>query len=354
MKSMDALLSALGLEPLQGFTAISASQLAAAYFPPLNPDLGTLVLELDSSEVVERAWTVLRGQYSRDHRVVLLRDHNGPAQEISLEELDSETVALALYLPPMAALSSFESLQDTVAHLRAPEGCPWDREQTHQSLRKHMLEEAYEALEALDQANLDGLREELGDLLLQILMHAQIAQEQGNFRMSDVVAGIQAKLIRRHPHVFGDVEVADVEQVLSNWEHYKREETDAGPLEGVPRSLPALTQAAELQDRASRVGFAWPSIDEVMAKVKEEITELETENVQPMRVAELGDLLFAIVNYARWIKADPEAELQHANQRFRIRFSNLLQVVADQGRHLEQVELTELKQLWDDSKDAGV
>ena len=354
MKSMDALLSALGLDPLQGLTTISASQLATAYSAPLNPDLAALVLELDSGEVAKRAWAVLGGQYPPDHRVILLPDLDGPAQELSLEELDPEAAALALYLPPMEALSSVESLQDTVAHLRAPDGCPWDQEQTHQSLRKHMLEEAYEALEALDQANLDGLREELGDLLLQILMHAQIAQEQGNFRMSDVVAGIQAKLIRRHPHVFGDVEVTDVEQVLSNWEHYKSKETEAGPLGGVPRSLPALSQAAELQDRASRVGFAWPSMDEVMDKVKEELTELEKENVQPMRVAELGDLLFAIANFARWIGADPEAELQRANQRFRSRFANLLKIVSNSGQRLEDLEITELKQLWNNSKDAGV
>ncbi len=354
MKSMDALLSALGLDPLQGLTTISASQLAAAYSPPLNPDLGALVLELDSSEVAKRAWAVLGGQYAHDHRVFLLRDLDGPAQELSLEELDPEAAALALYLPPMEALSSFESLQDTVAHLRAPDGCPWDQEQTHQSLRKHMLEEAYETLEALDQANLDGLREELGDLLLQILMHAQIAQEQGNFRMPDVVAGIQAKLIRRHPHVFGDVEVTDVEQVLINWEHHKSKETDAGALGGVPRFLPALSQAAELQDRASRVGFAWPSMDEVMDKVKEELTELERENVQPMRVAELGDLLFAIVNFARWIGADPEAELQRANQRFRSRFANLHQTVSNSGQRLEDLEFTELKQLWNNSKDTDI
>lgn len=348
---MDALLSALGLDPLQGLTTISARQLATAYSAPLNPDLGALVLELESSEVTRRAWAVLGSQYAHDHRVYLLRDLEAPAQELPLDELDPEAGALALYLPPMAARSSFESLQDTVAHLRAPEGCPWDQEQTHQSLRKHMLEEAYETLEAIDQANLEGLREELGDLLLQILMHAQIAMEQGEFRMSDVVAGIQAKLIRRHPHVFGDVEVADVEQVLSNWEHYKSKETDAGPLEGVARSLPALSQSAELQDRASRVGFAWPSIDEVMDKVKEELAELENENVQSMRVAELGDLLFSIVSFARWIKADPEAELQRANQRFRSRFSNMLQIVSNSGQRLDDLEITELKQLWNDSKE---
>ncbi|MFQ5932939.1 MAG: nucleoside triphosphate pyrophosphohydrolase [Nitrospiraceae bacterium] len=350
---MDAILSALELDPREGLTTISGSQLAAAYFPPLNPDLGVLVLDLNSSEVIERVSKVLRGQFPRDHRVVILPDPDGPAQDLPLDQVDPEARALAIYLPPMAELSSFESLQGTVAHLRAPEGCPWDRDQTHQSLRKHLLEEAYETLEAIDQANLDALREELGDLLLQILMHAQIAHEEGRFRMTDVVASIQAKLIRRHPHVFGEVEVADVDQVLINWEHYKSEEKDAGPLDGVPSSLPALAQAAELQDRAGRVGFEWPSIAEVLEKIKEELEELEAEEAQEPQAAELGDLIFAIVNYARWIKADPESELQRANQRFRIRFSNLLRGVADRGRSMEELELSEMKQLWDDSKGVG-
>ena len=351
MKSMDVLLSAFGLDPLQGFTAISASQLAASYFPAVNPELGTLVLEFESGEVAERAWTVLRKQYPPDHRVVWIRDLDRPSQEISLGDLDSEAKGLALYLPPMAEGSSFEALQDTVAHLRAPDGCPWDREQTHRSLRKHMLEEAYEVLDALDRSDLGGIQEELGDLLLQILMHAQIAQEQGNFGMSDVVAGIRAKLIRRHPHVFGEVVVDGVEQVLDNWEHYKREETEAGPLEGVPRSMPALAQAAVLQDRASRVGFVWASIDEGMNKLKGVLDGSQSEIGRPMQAAELGELLVAIVNYAREIQADPEAELQRASRRFRSRFSNLLQALGDQGRELEELDLAETKRMWDDTKE---
>ena len=344
---MDGLLSVLGIDPLQGFAAISASQLGAGYFPPLNPDLDALVLNLDSEAVIERALTVLRGQYPTNHPVRLIRDLDVPPESLSLGELDPKVNALALHLPPLTDRSSLESLQDTVAHLRAPEGCPWDQEQTHESLRKHLLEEAYETLEALDQGNQDGLREELGDLLLQILMQAQIAQEHGDFRMSDVVAGIQAKLIRRHPHVFGDIEVTDVEQVLDNWEHYKREETDAGPLEGVPRSLPALAQAAELQDRANRMGFAWPTDEDAMAKVRERLTAMETGNA---RQGELGELLFSIVNYSRGLKADLEAELQRANQRFRSRFSGILQSLTESGQQLEDLEITEFEQLWINSK----
>jgi tetrapyrrole methylase family protein/MazG family protein len=350
MNAIDSLASTLGLDPRHGLTMISASELAKAYFPPLNPDLGALVIELDSSQTTERVLQVLRAQYPLDHRVILVLEVGAPPRELSLEELEADLSALALYLPPMKSRSSFESLLSTVAHLRAPEGCPWDREQTHQSLRKHLLEEAYETLEALDQANLDGLREELGDLLLQILMHAQIAQEAGNFKMTDVVSGIRAKLIRRHPHVFGDVEVADVDQVLNNWEHYKSEEKDGGPLDGVPGSLPALAQSAELQDRAGRVGFQWPDAELAFGELRDELGGEGEEQLQPEQV---GHLLFAIVNYARRLKVDAEAELQRANQQFRIQFSNLLQAVSESGQQLEDLDLTKMMQLWDDSSTAG-
>ena len=353
MNAIDTLVSNLGLDPRLGLTTISASELAAAYFPPLNPDLGALVIELDSTQTTERVLKVLHAQYPLEHRVILVLEMEAAPRELSLEELEADLTALALYLPPLKSLSAFESLQSTVAHLRAPEGCPWDREQTHQSLRKHLLEEAYETLEALDQANLEGLREELGDLLLQILMHAQIAQEAGNFNMSDVVSAIQAKLIRRHPHVFGDVEVTGVDQVLNNWEHYKSEENDGGPLDGVPGSLPALAQSAELQDRAGRVGFQWPDAELALGEFRDELTQLVAEGEQLLQPEEVGDLLFTIVNYARRIKVDAEAELQRANQQFRIQFSNLLQAVSEKGQRLEDLEIADLTHLWNDTRDAS-
>jgi len=350
MIAIDKLVLTLGLDPGLGLTSISASELAAAYFPPLNPDLGALVLELGSTQTNERVLNVLRAQYPRDHRVLIALDNEALPRELSLDELEADLVALALYLPPLKSHSSFELLQNTVAHLRAPEGCPWDREQTHESLRKHLLEEAYEVLEAIDRADLEELREELGDLLLQLLMHAQIASEDGNFNMSDVVSGIQAKLIRRHPHVFGDVEVTSVDQVLNNWEHYKSEEKDGGPLDGVPHALPALAQSAELQDRASRVGFQWPDAELALRKFKDEPWAEDEPQLEPDQI---GDLLFAIVNYSRQIKEDAEAELQRANQQFRIQFANLLQIVSDTGKGLNDLEITELTRLWNDTRDVS-
>ncbi len=351
MDAIDTLLTALELDPRQGLTIISANELAAAYFPPLNPDLGALIIDLSSSHTTERVLSVLRSLYPHDHRIAVYRESGGPVLQLSFDELEAAGNVKGLYLPPLEPHSSFESLQNTVAHLRAPEGCPWDREQTHASLRKHLLEEAYEALEALDQANLDGLQEELGDLLLQILMHAQIAQEQGNFRMSDVVFGIQTKLIRRHPHVFGDVEVTSVDQVLNNWEHYKSEERIGGPLDGVPRSLPALAQSAELQERAGRVGFDW---DQQRDKIEGEFSWLTGKGEQQIRPEQLGDMLFAIVNYARQINVDAEAELQQANQQFRTQFSNLLKAVTKSGQQLEDLERTDLIQLWNDAEQRRV
>ena len=350
MRSMDTLLQGLGIEAEHGLTVLSASQIASNYFPALNPDIGALVLDPASGEVGERLQEVLLALYPETHPVHAMPANGGSTQEMRLGDLRSSENMAAIYLPPSAGSSSFASLQGTVAHLRAPEGCPWDQEQTHQSLRRHLLEEAYETLEAIDTGNLDGLREELGDLLLQILMHAQIAQEESRFSMAEVVADIQAKLIRRHPHVFEDVQVTDVDHVLSNWEHYKSEESDNGPLDGVPRALPALAQAAELQDRAARVGFEWPSIEEAIEKVKEELEEMETEREDQQRAIELGDFLFAVVNYARWIKTDPESELQRACLRFRSRFAKLLDAVSDAGQQLHDLDLPELLNRWDETK----
>jgi tetrapyrrole methylase family protein/MazG family protein len=252
-----------------------------------------------------------------------------------------------LYVPALPLDSSFETLQNTVARLRAPDGCPWDREQTHQSLRKHLLEEAYEALAALDEDDLGGLKEELGDLLLQIVLQVQIATEQSNFRMADVVAGIQVKLIRRHPHVFGDLQVSGIDQVLRNWEHFKEQETGTGPLAGVPRSFPALAQAAELQGRASRLGFDWPSAAGVRVKVQEELDEIDAAADPQAQAREIGDLLFTVVNYARWLDADPESELRQANQRFRSRFDRMTALSREQGSRLEDLPPEEMNRLWE-------
>jgi tetrapyrrole methylase family protein/MazG family protein len=262
----------------------------------------------------------------------------------------------SLYIPPLSLQSSFETFQETVAHLRAPEGCPWDRKQTHETLRMHILEECYEVLDAIDQGDMHALQEELGDLLLQIVLQAQIATEAGDFTMADVIAKINRKLLYRHPHVFDEMKVEGVEEVLQNWEALKAAERTSngarnGLLDGVPVWLPALAQALEMQARAGRVGFDWPEVGEVREKINEELDELERAEDQRAQIAELGDLLFSIVNYARWKEIDPEAALRDANRRFRSRFSRIEAKALELDKKLSELSLTEMEALWEAAKE---
>jgi len=217
------------------------------------------------------------------------------------------------------------------------------------------LEETYEALQAIDVEDMLALREELGDLLLQIVQQTQIATEEGDFSMAEVIAGIQAKIIRRHPHVFGDVRVASVDHVLHNWEALKAAEREAegvgkGILDGVPLGLPALSQAAEIQERVVRVGFDWPDIDGVRAKITEELVEVQQAADPKAQSSEMGDLLFAVVNYARWLGVDPEAALREANLRFRRRFGHLEAAARAEDRDLAGMTLEEMDALWEEAK----
>lgn len=352
---LDEMLAALKIDLADGLSIADAAELGAAHHPPFGPDRGALLLNLEHGDAAAQLPLALRSQYPADHPLELLLSESKRLQvkRIRLTQLDPnslDSAVVAAYVPPLARTSAFESLQETVAHLRAPEGCPWDRAQTHRSLRRHLLEETYETLEALDENDLPALEEELGDLLLQILLQAQIANEAGEFSAADVVAGIQAKLIRRHPHVFGDLQLDDVEQVLKNWEHFKQAEKGNGVLSGVPESLPALAQADELQSRAARVGFDWPEIEGVLDKVTEELGEIEQAVDQTQQEAELGDLLFSIVNYARWIEVDPEVALRAANQRFRRRFERMSERASQQGKRLDQMGIADLERLWEAAK----
>jgi tetrapyrrole methylase family protein/MazG family protein len=218
------------------------------------------------------------------------------------------------------------------------------------------LEEAYEVLEALDQEDSQHLREELGDLLLQIGLHAQIATEDEDFLMSEVLHGINAKLVRRHPHVFSDIDVDSVENVLTNWEKIMADERKSngeshkGMLDGIPLSLPALTQANQIQRRAKRVGFDWHTIEPVIAKVHEELGELRDAQTDEERQAEAGDVLFAVVNLVRWLKVEPEIALRETNLRFRKRFAYIEKQALEQGKSVDQLSFEEMDQLWEAAK----
>jgi tetrapyrrole methylase family protein/MazG family protein len=327
-------------------------------FPPHTP---VLVAQLHSKQVAGEVKITLMAQYPDEHPVQLVHAA-GTAEELveplPLHEIDQSEhigVLTALYVPPLGEHTSLEEFQELIAHLRAPEGCPWDREQTHQSLRRNLIEETYEVVEAIDADDPNAMQEEFGDLLAQIVLHAQIATEAGEYRMSDVIHGITTKLIGRHPHVFGDLALKDSEAVIANWEHLKAGERKAkgeerGILDGVAASLPALSQAETYTARAARVGFEWPNVEGVLDKVAEEVAELQEAKTDDERAAEYGDILFALVNLARWLKVDPEAALRAANTRFKRRFAYVQAGARKQGRDLKDMTLEEMDALWDEGK----
>jgi len=264
----------------------------------------------------------------------------------------------------------FRKLVQLQARLRAPQGCPWDIEQTHLSLRTYLIEEAYEVLEALESGDDGKFAEELGDLLLQVVFHAQIATEEGRFTAANVVRGIHQKMVRRHPHVFGEKTARNAAEVLKNWEQIKAEERrakdaekgggksaadqkSASLLDGIPHSLPAVMQGFQLTRRASRIGFDWEHVEGVIEKLQEELGELRRARVaQSARQVEeeMGDVLFAAVNLARFLKVDPEIALQRTNAKFSSRFREMERRAATSGRKLADVPREEMETLWDQAK----
>ena len=249
-----------------------------------------------------------------------------------------------------------KDLEEIVRLLRAPGGCPWDAEQTHQSIRRNFLEEAYEAVEAIDEESPDHLKEELGDVLLQVMLHARMEQEAGRFDLDGVADGICKKLIFRHPHVFGDVQVSGTGEVLSNWEDLKRQEkgqaTNTDALSAVARALPALWRAKKVQKKAKKAGFDWPDISGALDKLSEELEELKTAVAQGTNVEEeLGDLLFSAVNVSRFLKVDPEEALGKATDKFISRFSRVEEQAAAQNRSMQGMTLEELDMLWERAKE---
>jgi tetrapyrrole methylase family protein / MazG family protein len=251
-------------------------------------------------------------------------------------------------------LKQFASLVEIIAHLRGPQGCPWDKKQTHASLRENLLEESYEVLEALDQSKSEMLCAELGDLLMQVVMHAQLAGESGEFDIGDVIQGINDKLIYRHPHVFGSAVARDAREVLVHWEELKKKERkkDVGMLEGVPKELPALSYSQSVQGRVARVGFDWPDDKGVLDKLTEEITEYKQAATNAEKSEEFGDVLFTLANYARREGIDLESALRGANSKFYRRFSHMEQICRERSLDLSKMTLDEQNLLWNEAKKA--
>jgi tetrapyrrole methylase family protein/MazG family protein len=367
---LEPTLTALKLDRVDDLQISYAITVARQYHPPLETGRPALVTHLQGQDLAGQVMDTLLNAYTADHPISLVQAAGSEAERVwpcplaqlgrqnGLEELTT------IYLPAQASDGSFSSFQDTIAHLRSPVGCPWDREQTHRSLRPYLLEETYEVLEALDAGDPAALAEELGDLLLQIVLHTQIAIDQGEFKMEDVISHINRKLWRRHPHVFGDVQVNGVAEVALNWETIKQAEkasrNNRGPetalaefpsaLDGVPSGMPALAEALAISKKAVRVGFEWPNIEGVLDKLVEEAHEIAEAATEEELEAEIGDLLFSAVNLARWRNVDAESALRATNARFIRRFKTLEALAAAQNKSVSDMPIEEMDALWDEAK----
>ncbi len=359
---VEPALSLLGIDGLAGLQLADATDLATAHHPPLDPDRPALIGQLYGQRLSSDVKLTLMNAYPDDHPVTLVRAAGTAGATVStcplceMDRVSSPDHLTTLYVPPLPHPGGLPAFQETVARLRAPDGCPWDKEQTHQTLRNNLLEEAYEVLVAIDADDAGEMCQELGDLLMQIAMHVQIATESGDFRFADVISRIDAKLKRRHPHVFGDVVVQGTSDVLRNWEAIKADEraekgeADRSRLDGVPVALPALARAQEIGDRVARTGFDWPDLDGVLDKLSEEVAELRAAEGTERREQEMGDLLFTLVNVARWLEVDAESSLRGTCDRFTSRYAEMEQAARAQGVDLADLPLTDQDALWEQAK----
>ncbi len=357
---VEPMLTAVSYDGLDGVQIFDALELLTYKYPPTNPDVSLILGQVYSRLIASELKILLMTVYPDEHEVSLV---HGAGTETELVEtiplyaidhskhIDHLT---SLFVPALPYKASLPSLAETVAVLRSPEGCPWDQEQTPQSMREGLLEEVYEVLEAIDAEDPNALCEELGDVLYHLVMQAQMGSETEDFRLTDVIAGIEAKLKRRHPHVWGDWQVANSGEVVRNWEMLKQAEkgrkTAESLLDGIPLALPALARSQKIQSRVHKVGFDWPDIHGVYEKVQEELAELQAATTEEEKMAELGDLLFVIVNLARWLGVDAESALREANLRFTKRFMQVERLAAERKVNLKQMSLDELEALWQEAK----
>jgi tetrapyrrole methylase family protein/MazG family protein len=382
---LDALLAEArlrwGLDPAAGIAVVATERLAATPIEPTIPLLIVPAWRLKAGTVASPAAglpgrhghgvgsiDLLRRLYPADHAVGII----GLPDGMTVGDLTADELKDSLYLAPVAPVADLASpwgMPWISARLREPDGCPWDREQTHASLRNHLLEEAYEVYDALEGGATPELAGELGDLLLQVVLHAQLAAEQGVFDLTDVWTALASKIVRRHPHVFGDAEARTATDVNRQWERIKAGEraevaeaaggngTDGEPvpksaLDGISRSLPALAASQEMQERAANLGYDWPSIDGVLEKVREEVGELVEAEDAAQRAEELGDLLFVLVNVGRKTGIEVEGALRAANEKFRSRFRRVELAAAAGDVALRDLSFEELDALWDAAKAA--
>lgn len=363
---LDALFQALKIDPIDGFQLLDGTSLKKDEIEvKQHVIIGQVYDQFVASEVKLTLMDILPYDYDI-YIVTAAGSQYERIKKVPLFELDREVELnnlTSVYFPPVRdeaiLYKRFSKLRHIIAELRGPNGCPWDKKQTHESLKKYVIEEAYELIEAINEEDTDHMIEELGDVLLQVLLHAQIGEDEGFFSIDDVIEGLSEKMVRRHPHVFGQTIAETEEDVLKNWQAIKQEEkgiAEESLLDQVGKSLPNLMAAAEIQKKAAKVGFDWEEVRPAWEKVKEEIREFETEaekNSDKM-ANEFGDILFAFVNIARFYKIDPEEALYETNQKFRRRFSYVEKKVKESGKPFEDFHLEQLDQFWDEAKEKGL
>ena len=365
---LDQAFTRLGFDPIEGFQLLDATDLMREH---LRPRLHTVIGQVYDSYTASEVKLTLMSIYPDDHPVIVGQALGVPGLEnilqVPLHELDRLEAygnLTLVYVPAnvdeQLRRRSFERLHEIVATLRSPNGCPWDQEQTHQSIRRNFIEETFEAIEAIDLDDPEGMKEEFGDVILQVLLHSQMEEEAGAFDVYDVLAELNDKLIFRHPHVFGGENAQDAEEALKNWEQMKVEEKRRkgvperqSLLDGIPKDLPALPRAHKQQKKAAKVGFDWPDLSGVFDKIEEELKELRhaaAHEDQARQQDELGDLLFAVVNASRFIDADPEEALAGTNRKFARRFQYIEEQLRISGRAFEQTDLLEMEAWWQAAK----
>jgi len=359
----DAMFTALEIDPVEGFQFLDGTDL---HERDLQVNQHLIIGQVYDCFIASEVKLTLMERLPDDYEVVIVTAAGSREQQmkrVPLYELDHEmelSNLTSVYVPPVKdetlLYGEFQSLREVIAVLRSPNGCPWDREQTHENLKKYLVEETYEVLDAIDSGDDDLLIEELGDVLLQVMLHAQIGEDDGYFTIKDVIRAITEKMIRRHPHVFANVSVNSSEEVVKNWEEIKRTEKpeqEKSILDGIPKELPSLYRAYELQKKAAKVGFDWQEVEPMWAKVKEEMAEFQTEVASENKnelQKEFGDIVFALVNIARFYKIDPEEGLRSTNLKFYNRFRFIEDSVKQKGLDIKSMSLEELDAIWEEAK----
>lgn len=359
---LDPFFARMKIDPIEGFQLLDGTSLHASQ---LNPHVHQLIGQVYDRMVASEVKLSLMEVYPDEHPVTVVTacgiPHLEQVMEFPLYELDRQEIfsdLTSVYVPPVqdekVLYRRFDTLREIIRHLRSPEGCPWDRKQTHESLRHYLLEEAYEFLEAVAKNDAHAMLDELGDILLQVMLHAQIASEEGTFDIHDVIQNLSEKMIRRHPHVFSDTKVDTAEQVVENWEEIKKRERgfveQSSILDKVPKNFPALMRAYELQKKAAKIGFDWDNLKDVFEKLEEEFRELKEAHNPNEWEEELGDVLFALVNLSRFIKVQPEVALLHACQKFERRFRYIEKKVQETQKKWEDLSLSEMDKWWEEAK----